>query len=202
MDDWRTEIEAMLHDDLRAVERFFAAWHPRVRRWASGGKYSWRADPDDIAQVVLIKLTRNHCRALVEWHGMEDDAANTEASLAAYLYRICENTARDLCRGRGGNRGEPLDDTELLAGPDSDPLALLEGEALAEALAKAFASLSGSDQEILALRFNHGYSLQELAEELGITPNNAGQRAHRAEKRLLARLADVTRCGRTGRGRS
>ena len=133
---------------------------------------------------------------------MEDDAANTKASLAAYLRRISENTARDLHRARGRNRTEPLDETELLAGPNSDPLALLQGEMLAEALAVAFASLSGSDQQILAMRFNHGYSLQELADQLDITSNNAGQRAHRAEKRLLARLADVTRCGRVGRGHS
>ena len=192
----------MLRDDMKAVERFFVAWHPRIHRWARGGEYSWRADPDDIAQEVLIKLTRNHCRALVEWHGMESDAANTEASLSGYLRRICENTSRDLRRARGRNRTEPLDETELLAGPDSDPLALLEGEMLREALAEALAHLSMSDQEILALRFNHGCSLQELAARLGITPNNAGQRAHRAEKRLLARLADVTRCGLEGRGRS
>ena len=191
----------MLHDDLEAVERFFTTWHPRIHRWASGGEYSWRADPDDVAQEVLIKLTQNHCRALVEWHGMESDPANTEASLSAYLRRICENMARDLRRARGRNRTEPLEETELLAGPDSDPLALLEGEVLREALAEAFAQLSMSDQEILALRFNHGYSLQELAARLGITPNNAGQRAHRAEKRLLARLADVTRCGPEGRWR-
>lgn len=199
MEDWRTEIEAMLRDDLEAVERFFVAWHPRILRWASGGSYSWRADPDDIAQEVLIKLTRNHCRALVEWHGMEDDAANTDASLAAYLHRICENTARDLRRARGRNRTEPLDETDLPAGPASDPLAVLKGEMLADALEEALASLSESDQHILVLRFNHGYSLQEVAEQLGITPNNAGQRAHRAEKRLLAQLTDWVRCGRASR---
>lgn len=191
----------MLRDDLEAVERFFTAWQPRIRRWAGGGEYSWRADPDDVAQEVLIKLTRNHWRALVEWHGMESDPANTEASLSAYLRRICQNMAHDLRRARGRNRTEPLDQTELFAGPDSDPLALLEGELLREALAEAFAQLSLSDQEILALRFNHGCSLQELAARLGITPNNAGQRAHRAEKRLLAKLADVTGGGLEGRWR-
>jgi RNA polymerase sigma factor (sigma-70 family) len=202
MEDWRTEIDAMLRDDLRAVDRFFAVWRPRIYRWASGGEYSWRADPDDVAQEVLLKLTRNHCRALVEWRGMDDEAANSEANLAAYLHRICENTARDLRRARGRNRAEPLDENEFWAGPDSDPLALLEGQVLTEALAEAYFGLSAPDQQILALRFNHGYSLQQLAEQLGITPNNAGQRAHRAEKRLHARLADVTRCGRAGRGRT
>jgi RNA polymerase sigma factor (sigma-70 family) len=199
MEDWRSEIEAMLSGDLRAVDRFFRAWLPRIRRWGSGCGDFWRAEVDDVAQEVMIKLTRNHCRVLVEWHGMADDAANTEASLAGYLRRICVNTARDLNRGRDLARGDGQDVTELLAGPDSDPLAALEGERLAAALAQALARLSVADREILELRFNHGLSLQQLAEQLGVTANAAGQRAHRAEKRLLARLTEIMQGGQPAR---
>ena len=202
MPDWRTEIQAMIDDDLLAIEQFFSAWYPRVLRWASGGEYSWRADPEDVVQETLLKLSRDHWRALINWHGMEDDTANTEASLAAYLRTICENTARDLRRGRGRDRAEPLEDDWLLAGPDANPLAVLEGEALAEALAEAYAGLSASDQHVLWLRFSHDYTLQELAEQLGTNPNNAAQRAHRAEKRLHAQLQDVLRRGCAGQGQS
>lgn len=55
-----------------------------------------------------------------------------------------------------------------------------------QTLRTALSTLKSSDQEVLVLAGPYEFSLQEIALAMGITPNAAGVRVHRARERLRA----------------
>ena len=71
--------------------------------------------------------------------------------------------------------------------PDSAPAAdaALDGD---PALAAAWASLSATEREVLALVVLDDLAVAEAAVALGVTPNAVSVRLHRAKKSLAAAL--------------
>ena len=85
----------------------------------------------------------------------------------AWLYRIARNAVID--RARRGNRQVPFEDAlehptpDQIVEPDTQLLASSDSQALRDALKK----LTPLQQEILVLRFLHGYNTQEIAKIVG-----------------------------------
>ena len=85
----------------------------------------------------------------------------------AWLYRIARNAIID--RARRGNRQVPFEDAlehptpDQIVEPDAQLLANSDSDTLRSALKK----LTPLQQEVLILRFLHGYSTQEIANIVG-----------------------------------
>jgi RNA polymerase sigma factor (sigma-70 family) len=82
-------------------------------------------------------------------------------------------------------RGAPFGTEEIVV----EDRALRDAER-GRIVATALETLSSRDRELLRRRYFQGQSYNEIAEDLGITVNNAGVALHRAEKRLKKLLED------------
>lgn len=139
-----------------------------------------RADAEDVLQTAFLRLVA------------QKDSLRDEERLLPWFYQLLRNLMVDHYRHRGA-------------------LARLESSVAAE----AEATTAGADEELLeavcaclndlipALKVEHaelvrrvelgGESLQRVAGEVGITPNNASVRLHRARRALREALQDT--CG-------
>jgi RNA polymerase sigma-70 factor (ECF subfamily) len=134
-----------------------------------------REDAEDLTSEVFLKATR------------QLDSERPEASVAQWLFTVARTVLADHWRRyyRGGAT-LPLDDTRAndlveeteSAGPS---------ESSARVLAEILEALPERYRRVLELRFLRGYSVQETARELGVTPENVKVIQHRA----LAKAARV-----------
>lgn len=95
----------------------------------------------------------------------------------AYLVIITENVAIDLYRRR--RRLVSWEDLEEMF-PGQPDEAAEEKDAIIQAIRK----LPVPYAAVLKLRYAHGHSMEEIAEELGISETNVRQRISRAKKKL------------------
>ena len=107
----------------------------------------------------------------------------------AWFYRVLRNTAIDTYRRRAA-RGRALEaaaaEAEAEAGFDDE----LRGEVCA-CFEGLMPTLPPDYAAILRSVDLDGRAVVEVAQELGITPNNAGVRLHRARQALRRRLEQV-----------
>jgi RNA polymerase sigma-70 factor (ECF subfamily) len=97
-----------------------------------------------------------------------------EAPFEHWLTRLCLNCCYELLRRRPP-RAEPLD--AQLAAASTSPTARLEVERL-------LAQLKATDKFLLQLLYGEGWSVAQVAAQLGWTSVNVKVRAHRARRRL------------------
>lgn len=103
-------------------------------------------------------------------------------SQRAWLFGIARNAALDELRSRQRTAAllaEP-EDPDTVAGPEEAADAAVRRATVRAALAQ----LDPRERELIALKFHAGLSNSEIAKVLGISPNNAGTRVHRAVTRL------------------
>lgn len=141
------------------------------------------ADVEDLVQEMLLAVWR----ALPSFRG--------EALPSTWIYRVALSVA--LGRRRTEGRRVRTEGTEVeedleraaereRAAAGAGEAAQMERLRLAAVLA-AMREMSPVDRSVLVLALE-GASLQEIAEVIGITANNAGVRLHRARHRLAARM--------------
>lgn len=131
-------------------------------------------DPDDVVQQAAL-------RALARGDQLRDPAR-----ARAWLFRIVRNALVDELRAIGLPVSEPLDDTHPAEPPDE------RGEACRCALEVA-KQLKPEYSAILERAVIDDVPVTAVAGELGITPNNAMVRLHRARNAL--RTALQAHCG-------
>jgi RNA polymerase sigma-70 factor (ECF subfamily) len=113
---------------------------------------------------------------IVAWRRMTEvpgDAQEQRLWLFGVAYRVIANQRR-----AAGRRLQLTDRLKAALLPPSRPSGALED------VTEALATLSDADQEILRLAAWEGLSHGEIGQVLGITPNAAAIRLHRARKRL------------------
>jgi RNA polymerase sigma factor (sigma-70 family) len=144
------------------------------------------AEAEDLTQTAILNVLR---RARY----IEDTS-----HVKAYLLTSVRNLWRNQLRQQGSRRfvgteiAEQLPSTE--PGPEERALTALDA-VLARA---AFASLSSTSRQVLLLRYVEGLGFLELAEQLGVTPVAARQRAHRAREELVGACIERTAHAGTG----
>ncbi len=144
------------------------------------------AEAEDLTQTAILNVLRR--APYIE------DASHVKA----YLLTSVRNLWRNQLRQQGSRRfvgaeiAEQIPATE--PGPEERALTALDA-VLARA---AFASLSSTSRQVLTLRYVEGLGFLELADQLGITPVAARQRAHRAREELVG--ACIERTARAGSG--
>jgi RNA polymerase sigma-70 factor (ECF subfamily) len=126
-----------------------------------------RQDAEDLTSEVFLKAAR------------QLDSSRAEASVAQWLYTVARTVLADHWR-RYYRSGAVLPLDEARAGDIPDEGAPAETSGSAELLEKVLSLLPDRYRQVLELRFLRGYSIQETAQELGVTPENAKVLQHRA----------------------
>jgi RNA polymerase sigma-70 factor (ECF subfamily) len=129
----------------------------------------------DVVQETFLKL----------W--ASDDGSIAD-HLAEWLFTVCRNRALDVLRKE--NRMTQLRDEHQLRclSPEPGPLDAAERRELA---ARAFAlleTLPANQREVLRLKFQNGFSYQEISRISGHTVSNVGYLIHAGVKTLRSRL--------------
>lgn len=131
-----------------------------------------REDAEDLASQVFLKAFR------------QLDMDRSERSIASWLFTVARTVLAD--HWRDEYRYGPLVELNAnLAGRSDSWTAPDDGEKM-ESVGRVLSCLPARARAVLELRFLHGYSVEETAQALGITPGNVKVIQHRA----LAKAAD------------
>jgi RNA polymerase sigma-70 factor (ECF subfamily) len=149
------------------LEQVFARYVDPVHRFIYA-RVGNREDAEDLTSEVFLKATR-----LL-------DSQRPEASIATWLFTVARTVLADHWRQyyRGGASIE-LDEMRIGDIPEK-PQTSEPSEASVKLVEQVLAGLSERYRRVLELRFLQGYSIQETANELGITPENVKVIQHRA----------------------
>jgi RNA polymerase sigma-70 factor (ECF subfamily) len=137
------------------------------------------ADAEDVSQTAFIKVFRSI------------GTFQKGASLNSWLYRIVVNTAIDHIRKRPlypagyARRGEG--DTAPGAAPD--PARTAEAALLRRKIDAALDRVSERERTAFLLRFDHGLSLQEIAEVLDVSVGSVKSYLFRSGRKLRRELS-------------
>lgn len=135
-----------------------------------------------------------------------------DSNFRAWIFRIAANACIDRLRRKKTRRAGELD--EFVSAEDLDegdlpavgtygrtsPLQAHAQAQLGAALEKALATLPDAMRQCVILCDVHGYSYQEIADELGIPKGTVMSRLFYARKRLQAELQDFRPDGRHEEG--
>jgi RNA polymerase sigma factor (sigma-70 family) len=126
----------------------------------------------DVVQETLLALGRQ-------------DATELEAlrpRLAAWLFTVCRRKALNVLRAEG--RLSPLDEAPPALAPEADPAsALLRSEEHGQLLALV-ARLPERQREVVRLRYQEGFSYQEISDITAHTVSHVGVLLHTALQAL------------------
>lgn len=166
--------------DAGAREQLLTRYLPVLRRWAHGRLPQYArgmVDTDDLVQVTLLRAA-DHLGEFEPRH---------EGAFLAYLRRILINSVRDEIRRAVRRPGRETISDDL---PDDLPSAVEQaiGREAMEAYEAALASLPETQQEVIILRVEFGYSYPEIAAALGRSSANA---VRMMVSRALIRVAEV-----------
>ncbi|NDC49655.1 MAG: sigma-70 family RNA polymerase sigma factor [Micrococcales bacterium] len=147
----------------------------------------FRAHLQDVSKYLSRRVDRDQVEDLaseifeIAWRKKADCPEGMEL---AWLYKIAGFVVSNH-RRKAVNRiiHLPILDTDKSA-PSAEDMAL-DGSGVAT----AFASLSGSDRQLLSLLVFEELSIKEISVVLGTSENTTSQRLKRARERLAANLA-------------
>lgn len=167
------------------------AWAELVRRYRpvifrcitrilGRGSFSSATDADEVYAEVMMSLVRDDMRKL----RLYDPARG--AKLGSWVGLLAKNAAHDYIRAHAGKpQPDPMDreiDIDSERESPLDDMLRSERRARLEAL---LAEYSDKDREFFALYFGRGLSVEEVAEEMGISVKTVYTKKHK----LLTRLA-------------
>lgn len=122
------------------------------------------ADAEDIAQEVFLKLYTSDIRFESDDH------------VKAWLIRCAVNLGKSLLRSHWHRNALPLEAAENIPSPES------RGEA--GEMLKIMRRLSKNNRIALYMHYYEGYTLEETAQILGISPNTVSSRLRRGREQL------------------
>ncbi|MDO4516779.1 MAG: RNA polymerase sigma factor [Bacillota bacterium] len=142
----------------------FDLHHNMVYRLALSCTHSPQ-DAEDIVQTVFLKL-------------LDSKHPPTHGKERAWLAQVTVNACRDLLRSRSRQRWEPLEETIPCARPEE------------HALLDAVLALPPKYRAAVHLHYYEGYSYDEIARILRISPPAVSMRLHRARNMLRSSLEE------------
>ncbi len=174
--------------DARALDRLFARYLPRLRRWAHRRVPTWARDAADTADLVQETVFHT-LRRLDRFEPQRDGA------LLGYLRRALLNRVRDQFR-RASRRPQvdPLVDglDERVAHDEESPLDLVIGHDDRRRYEAALKRLRPIDRRAIIASIELGYNYEQLALVLD---KPSGPAARLAVRRALLRLGEEMRRG-------
>lgn len=120
----------------------------------------------------------------------EQDRDAIDDHLAEWLFTVCRNRAMDVLRKE--NRMTQLSEERVhrCLSPDPGPLDLSERRDLAAKVIKLLDDLPSGQREVIRLKFQNGFSYQEISRISGYSVTNVGFLLHAGIKTLRGLLVD------------
>jgi RNA polymerase sigma-70 factor (ECF subfamily) len=131
----------------------------------------------DAVQETFLRLCKQDCEQL-------DRLAER---LAPWLFAVCRNLLRD--QQRKEHRMSVAVDLDARPDPVRGPAEAAELAETNSRVQRNLARLSDSEQEVIRLRFQNGFSYKEIAEVTGHSVGNVGFLLHNGLKRLRELVA-------------
>jgi RNA polymerase sigma factor (sigma-70 family) len=159
-------VEAAVDRPL-AFEHFYRTERPGLLR-----AVQFTIEDRDLATEAIDEA---FVRAYERW-----DSVRAMGNPCGWVYMVAVNWARNRLRRRGVERRKP---------PHPELPRELEGVA-DPALAAAIAQLPLDQRSVVVMRFHLDWSVDEVAEALGVAPGTVKSRLHRALRRLESMLEE------------
>lgn len=182
-DDPRTDDEladAFAAGDMKAFTTVVQRHRARLLRVAARYTHGNQDDAEDVVQDALLKVSTRM------------DSYRAEASLTTWLQRIVMNEAYDF-RHHRHRREQPTLDEDTVMLETNPALALhphCEHDDL-QVLRDALGKLHPDQQLALIAVDGQGYSVADVAAEVGVSPGTIKSRRARGRSALAQALADV-----------
>ena len=152
------------------LERMIAQHQAPLLRYAT----RLLRDPErarDVVQDTFVKL-------------MAASPESLDGHAAEWLFTVCRHRALDVVRKEHRLRPlEPSDDGRVISA-EPRPGRELEQHETQEAVLRLIADLPANQQEVVRLKFQHGFSYKEIARITGLSVSNVGFLIHTAVARL------------------
>jgi RNA polymerase sigma-70 factor (ECF subfamily) len=191
-DDAILSDERLVQSVLDGDERAFAEIFDRYRRHVARVASRFFRDRGEVEELVQQSFTR-------AYFSLKNYRGGAEHSLAAWLTRITVNICYDEFRRRQ-RRGESLfsemsdDENDYLETIVDGRKASAESSLVAAQLAeKVLAGLDPKDRIAMMLVYSEDYSLNEVADAIGITTSNLKSRLFRCRNQIKARFGHLFR---------
>jgi RNA polymerase sigma-70 factor (ECF subfamily) len=179
--DDRRLVRQMRRGDEAAFTTFFDAYYPRLYRFALT-----RVGREDAAEEIAQAATVIGIRKIGTWRG--------DAALFTWLCTICRHEVSAYHRRNNHPEVNVFEDDpetraklEALSGTGDTPLQSLERQDLARLVQLTLDYLPARYGDVLELKYIQGFSMQQIAERIGVTP--------KAVEGLLTRAREAFREG-------
>lgn len=131
-------------------------------------------DPErarDVVQDTFVKL-------------VAQPADEVRGHLAEWLYTVCRHRSLDVLRKEGRMKRFSEGEAERIAADQPRPGRALEQAETQEALLRLIGHLPPNQQEVIRLKFQHGFSYKEISRITELSIGNVGFLIHTAVQRL------------------
>ena len=166
---------APLQEDSGFLERTFADQRAPLFRYAS----RLLGDPDrarDVVQDTFVKLMAQPPTA-INGHTVE------------WLFTVCRHRALDVLRKENRMKRFEEGQMERMAGLDEHPGRALEQAETTETILHLIERLPENQQEVVRLKFQNGFSYNEISRITELSVGNVGFLIHTAVNRLRMEFA-------------
>jgi RNA polymerase sigma-70 factor (ECF subfamily) len=141
---------------------------------------SWILNDIECAREVVQETFLRLCK---------EEPAQVSGHLAQWLFTVCRNRTHDVQRKEGRMKRFEEGQVEQLAAPESRPGRALEQNEQHAAVLRLIGQLPRNQQEVVRLKFQNGFSYQEISRITSLSVTNVGFILHTAIKRLRQDIA-------------
>lgn len=131
---------------------------------------------EDVVQDTFVRL-------------MAQPPEQVDGHVAEWLFTVCRNRATDLLRKEGRMSFFVEGQAERLVAPEPRPGSGVEHREQHAAVLRLIERLPRNQQEVVRLKFQNGFSYQEISRITSLSVTNVGFILHTAIKRLRQELA-------------
>ena len=118
------------------------------------------------------------------------DRESLDGRLAEWLFTVCRNRALDVLRKEGRMTQLSQEHVQVRMSPDPGPPDVLETRESTDRVLNLLAALPKNQREVIRLKFQNGFSYQEIARISGHSVGNVGYLIHVGLKTIRGQLAD------------
>ena len=133
----------------------------------------------DVVQDTFVRL-------------MAQPPAQVDGHVAEWLFTVCRNRTHDVLRKEGRMKRFEEGQVERLTAPDPRPGRTLERAEQHETVLRLIGRLPHNQQEVVRLKFQNGFSYQEISRITSLSVTNVGFILHTALKTLRREMAGQT----------
>ncbi|MFO0908556.1 MAG: sigma-70 family RNA polymerase sigma factor [Isosphaeraceae bacterium] len=116
------------------------------------------------------------------------DRDTVDPHLAEWLFTVCRNRALDVLRKESRMTHLSEEQVHRCLSPDPGPTDVVERRDLAGRVLTLLDSLPNNQREVIRLKFQNGFSYQEISRISGHSVSNVGYLIHAGMKTLRSRL--------------